>query len=60
MISSFILIALVELGTINTDKGLGFLKVYFIGLAIEAVLSIIALPRILDKLDKWRKNNDSY
>ena len=55
MISSFILIALVEYGTIDTDKGLGFLKVYFIGLAFEVVVDIIIIPKIMDKLDKWRK-----
>lgn len=60
MISSFILLALVELGTINADKGLGFLKVYFIGLAFEVVVDIIIIPKIMDKIDAWRKNNDSY
>ena len=55
MISSFILIALVKFGVINTDKGLGFLKVYFIGLAVEVILNIIALPKVLDKLEERRK-----
>lgn len=55
MISSFILIAIVELGTINTDKGLGFLTAYFIGLAVEVIINIIALPKIMDKVDEWRK-----
>lgn len=58
MISSLILIALVKFGIINTDKGLGFLTVYFIGLAVEVIIDIIALPKILDKIDEWRDKND--
>lgn len=55
MISSLILIALVKFGIINTDKGLGFLTVYFIGLAVEVIIDIITLPKILDNIDKIRK-----
>lgn len=58
MISSILLIILNLLGKINTDESMGFFKWYFIGLAVEVVIYIFTVPKILDKFDEWRKKND--
>ena len=58
MISSILLIVLNLLGKINADKSMGFFKWYFLGLAVEVVIYIITVPKILDKFDKWRDKND--
>lgn len=58
MISSIVLIALNLMGKINTDESMGFFKWYFLGLAVEVVIYIIFVPKILDKFDEWRKKND--
>lgn len=56
MISSIILIILNLLGKINAEESLGFFKWYFLGLAIEVVIYILTVPKILDKIDEWRKD----
>lgn len=58
MISSILLIVLNLLGKINTDESMGFFKWYFIGLAVEVVICILFVPKILDKFDEWRTKND--
>lgn len=58
MISSIVLIILNLLGKINAEESLGFLKWYFLGLAVEVVIYIITVPKILDKIDEWRKKNE--
>lgn len=54
MISSIVLIVLNLLGKINADKSMGFFKWYFLGLAVEVVIYIITIPKIMDKFDAWR------
>lgn len=54
MISSIVLIALNLMGKINTDESMGFFKWYFLGLAIEVVIYVLTVPKILDKFDEWR------
>lgn len=58
MISSILLIILNLLGKINVDESMGFFKWYFIGLAVEVVIYILSVPKILDKFDEWRTKND--
>ena len=58
MISSILLIVLNLLGKINADESMGFFKWYFIGLAVEVVICILFVPKILDKFDEWRSKND--
>ena len=58
MISSILLIVLNLLGKINADESMGFCKWYFIGLAVEVVICILFVPKILDKFDEWRSKND--
>ena len=58
MISSIVLIILALLGKINADEGMGFFKWYFLGLAVEVVVYVFSVPKILDKFDEWRKKND--
>ncbi len=55
MISSIVLIILNLLGKINAEESLGFFKWYFLGLAVEVVIYIITVPKILDKIDEWRE-----
>jgi hypothetical protein len=55
MISSILLIALNLMGKINVDKGIGFLKPYFLGLAVEVIICIITIPKIMDKLDERKR-----
>ena len=58
MISSIVLIALNLMEKINTDESMGFFKWYFLGLAVEVVIYILSVPKIMDKFDKWRTKND--
>ena len=58
MISSILLIVLNLLGKINADKSMGFFKWYFLGLAVEVVICVLTVPKILDKFDEWRRKND--
>lgn len=58
MISSILLIVLNLLGKINADESMGFFKWYFLGLAVEVVICILSVPKILDKFDEWRSKND--
>lgn len=55
MISSILLIVLNLLGKINADVSMGFFKWYFLGLAVEVVIYVLSVPKILDKFDEWRK-----
>ena len=58
MISSILLIVLNLLGKINADESKGFFKWYFLGLAVEVVICVLTVPKILDKFDEWRTKND--
>ena len=58
MISSLILIILNLLGKTNPDVSLGFFKWYFLGFAVEVLICILSVPKILDKFDEWRDKND--
>lgn len=58
MISSILLIVLNLLGKINADESMGFFKWYFLGLAVEVVICVLSVPKILDKFDEWRSKND--
>lgn len=58
MISSIVLIVLNLLGKINADESMGFFKWYFLGLAVEVVICVLTVPKILDKFDEWRTKND--
>jgi len=58
MISSIILIILNLLGKTNPDVSLGFFKWYFLGVAIELVIYVLTVPKILDKIDEWRDKNE--
>ena len=58
MISSILLLVLNLLGKINTDESMGFFKWYFLGFAVEVVICILTVPKILDKFDEWRDKND--
>lgn len=58
MISSIVLIVLNLLGKINADESMRFFKWYFLGLAVEVVIYILSVPKILDKFDEWRSKND--
>ena len=58
MISSILLIILNLLGKINVDESMGFFKWYFLGLAVEVVIYILFVPKILDKFDEWRSKNE--
>lgn len=58
MISSIVLIALNLMGKINTDESMGFLKPYFLGLAVEVAIYILTVPKIMDRIDKWRTKNE--
>lgn len=58
MISSIVLIVLNLMGKINTDESMGFLKWYFLGLAVEVAIYILTVPKIMDRFDKWRTKND--
>lgn len=58
MISSIVLIALNLMGKINTDESMGFFKWYFLGLAVEVVIYILTVPKIMNKFDEWRTKND--
>lgn len=58
MISSLILIVLNLLDKTNPDVSLGFFKWYFLGVAVEVVIYVLTVPKILDKIDKWRDKND--
>lgn len=58
MISSILLIVLNLMGKINADESMGFLKWYFLGLAVEVAIYILTVPKIMDKFDKWRTKND--
>ena len=58
MISSILLIVLNLLGKINADESMGFFKWYFLGLAVEVVICVLTVPKILDKFDEWRTKND--
>ena len=57
MISSVVLVVLNLIGKINADEGMGFFKWYFLGLAVEVVIYVFSVPKILDKFDEWRKKN---
>ena len=59
MISSIVLIILNLMGKINTDESMGFFKWYFLGLAIEVVIYILSVPKIMGRIDKWRTKNES-
>lgn len=54
MISSIVLLLLQYFGVVNTDKGIEFLKWYFLWLAVETVIYVITIPKIMDKFDAWR------
>ena len=54
MISSIILLLLQYFGVVNADKSMGFFKWYFLWLAVEVVIYVITLPKVLDKFDAWR------
>lgn len=58
MTSSIVLIILNLMGKINADESMGFLKPYFLGLAVEVAIYILTVPKIMDKFDEWRKKND--
>lgn len=58
MISSLILIILNLLGKTNPDVSLGFFVWYFLGLAVETIICILSIPKIMDKFDEWRDKND--
>lgn len=58
MISSLILIVLNLLDKTNPDVSLGFFKWYFLGLAVEVIIYVLTVPKILDKIDEWRDKND--
>lgn len=58
MISSIVLVVLNLVGKINTDESMGFFKWYFLGLAVEVVIYVFSVPKILDKFDEWRKKNE--
>ena len=58
MISSILLIVLNLLGKINADESMGFFKWYFLGLAVEVVICVLSVPKILDKFDEWRNKNE--
>lgn len=58
MISSILLIVLNLLGKTNVDESMGFFKWYFLGLAVEVVICVLTVPKILDKFDEWRSKND--
>ena len=58
MISSILLINLSLMGKINADESMGFLKWYFLGLAIEVVIHVLFVPKILDRFDEWRSKNE--
>ena len=58
MTSSIVLIILALLGKINADESMGFFKWYFLGLTVEVVIYVIIVPKILDKLDKWRAKHE--
>lgn len=57
MISSIALIILGLLEKINADESMGFFKWYFLGLAIEVVIYVLTVPKIMDKFDKWRNKD---
>ena len=58
MISSIVLLVLNLLGKINAEESLGFFKWYFLGVAIEVVIYVLTIPKILDKFDEWRDKNE--
>ncbi len=58
MISSIALITLNLLGKINAEESLRFFKWYFTALAVEVVIYVLTVPKILDKIDEWRDKND--
>lgn len=58
MISSIVLVILSLLGKINADESMGFFVWYFLGLAVEVVIYVFSVPKILDKFDEWRKKNE--
>ncbi len=58
MISSIVLVVLNLAGKINADESMGFFKWYFLGLAVEVVIYVFSVPRILDKFDEWRNKNE--
>lgn len=59
MISSILLIALNLMGKINADESMGFFKWYSLGLAIEVVIYILSVPKILDRFDEWRRKRNA-
>lgn len=56
MISSLIWLLLIKLARINPLKAPW--EIYFPVLIFETILTCIFLPKVLDKLDKWRKGRD--
>lgn len=58
MIGSIVLVILGLLGKINADESMRFFILYFLGLAVEIIIYILSISKILDKFDEWRKKNE--
>ncbi len=56
MISSIVWLILIKLGMIDAQNAPW--KIYIPVLLVEYVLIIIFLPKLLDKVDKWRASNE--
>ena len=53
MISSLVWLLLIKLGTIDPIHAPW--KIYIPSLIVEVILDCIFIPKIMDKVDKWRK-----
>lgn len=58
MISSILLIIMNLMGKINADEGMGFFKWYFLGLAVEVIIYVLTVPKIMNKFNEWKDKND--
>jgi len=56
MISSLVWLLLIKLGVIDPIHAPW--EIYIPALIFEVILDCIFLPKILDKLDEWRKGRD--
>ena len=57
MISSLIWLLLIKLGVIDPVHAPW--KIYIPALIFEVIMDCIFLPKIMDKLDKWRKYDNN-
>lgn len=46
------------MGKINADEGMGFFKWYFLGLAVEVIIYVLTVPKIMNKFNEWKDKND--